>query len=412
MHIGFKCRAFIDFQTNSLLSSPISSFDVFLLFNSASSTFCLFHLPISYGKRMDEKNAANALTGIQVIPKYSIIIPYRNESNHLENCLRNLLNQKTAYPFEIIAVDDNSDDGGRNIVEKLAKLHPQIQSTQLTQNAGKKAAIQQGIEKSTGEIIITVDADVRVGVEWLNAIGDFNTAHAPDMIIMPVMLESETTMFEQMQVVEFIGLMGMTGGSAKQNHALMCNGANLAFLKSKYLEVQGFVGNEKIASGDDMFLMIKLKQANASSIMFLQDPRAIAWTKPFSSILDFLNQRIRWASKAPHLKDNHIVFIGSLIMIVNVLLVIQFIFLLSGTVTFFAWLICFAIKTFADFNLYRVTRSFFDKGDDRLAFAITELFLPFYTVFIPLAGIFYKPSWKGRRGSSSSATKTQRYAKS
>jgi biofilm PGA synthesis N-glycosyltransferase PgaC len=359
-----------------------------------------------------KKISQSRFAGLQVIPKCTIIVPYRNESQHLENCIRCLLNQKTAYPYEIIAVDDNSDDGSRSIVEKLAKLHPQLQSTHLAQNTGKKAAIHHGIGKSTGEMIITIDADVRVGEEWLNAIGDFNTVHAPNMIIMPVMLEGESILFEHMQVVEFIGLMGMTGGSVKQKNSLMCNGANLAFLKSKYIEVQGFAGNEKISSGDDMFLMIKLKQTDAASVMFLQDPRAIAWIKPFASIGGFLNQRIRWASKAPHLKDNHIVFVGVLVMLVNILLVVQVAFLLLGEVTLFAWLTCFAIKTFADFNLYRSVRTFFQKEDDRLTFVITALVLPFYTVFIPLAGIFYKPMWKGRRGSTSGPAKTQRYAKS
>jgi poly-beta-1,6-N-acetyl-D-glucosamine synthase len=282
----------------------------------------------------------------------------------------------------------------------------------LSNAAGKKAAIHYGIEKSIGEVIITIDADIRVGKFWLNCIGDFNAVHAPSMIVMPVMFEGETELFQRMQVVEFVGIMGVTGGSIKQKKAIMCNGANLAFLKSKYNEVQGYAGNQNIASGDDMFLMLKLKEVDLTSVMYLQHTNAIGWTKPLSSVSDFLNQRIRWAAKTPHLKDNHIVFAGSLILLINVLLVTQFFFVLAGITMPFVWLICFALKTYADYNLYKTVRPFFNKEEDRLAFGLTAIFLPFYSVFVPLAGLVYKPSWKGRGAVTTKPKSTQRYAKS
>jgi biofilm PGA synthesis N-glycosyltransferase PgaC len=376
------------------------------------SLFVYFVYLFALGNGWLEELRGKKFPGIQILPTYSIIVPYRNEIGNIEQCLRGLMNQQTGYQFEIIAVDDNSEDGGRNIVDKLKKEFPKIQSLYLSNAAGKKAAIHHGIEKSIGEIIITIDADIRVGKFWLNCIGDFNTVHAPSMIVMPVMFEGETDLFQRMQVVEFVGLMGVTGGSIKQKKALMCNGANLAFSKSKYKEVQGYAGNENMASGDDMFLMLKLKEADLTSVMYLQHTNAIGWTKPLSSLSEFLNQRIRWAAKTPHLKDNHIVFAGSLILLINVLLVTQFFFVLTGITMPFVWLICFALKTYADYNLYNSVRPFFHKEEDRLAFGLTSLFLPFYSVFVPIAGLVYKPSWKGRGAVTTKPKSTQRYAKS
>lgn len=376
------------------------------------SLFVYFVYLFAQGNGWLEELPTKRFPSIQILPTYSIIVPYRNEIGNIEQCLRRLMDQQTGYQFEIIAVDDNSEDGSRNVVDKLKKEFPKIQSLYLSNASGKKAAIHHAIGKSIGEMIITLDADIRVSKFWLNTIGDFNTAHAPSMIVMPVMFEGETDLFQRMQVVEFIGIMGITGGSIKQKKAIMCNGANLAFLKSKYNEVQGYAGNENIASGDDMFLMLKLKEADLTSVMYLQHTNAIGWTKPMSSLSEFLNQRIRWASKTPHLKDNHIVFAGSLILLINVLLVTQFFFVLSGITLPFVWLVCFALKTFADYNLYRTVRPFFQKEEDRIAFGLTSFLMPFYSVFVPIAGIFYKPTWKGRGGATAKPKSTQRYAKS
>jgi glycosyltransferase involved in cell wall biosynthesis len=364
------------------------------------------------GKSWLEELRGNRFPSIQILPTYTIIVPYRNEVENIEHCLRRLLDQTTGYQYEIIAVDDNSEDGSRNIVDKLKKEFPKIQSLFLSSASGKKAAIQYAIEKSTGEVLVTIDADIRVGKFWLNTIGDFNTTHAPSMIVMPVMFEGEKELFQRMQVVEFLGLMGITGGSIKLKKALMCNGANLAFSKSKYLEVQGYAGNQNMASGDDMFLMLKLKHIDPSSVMYLQHTNAIGWTKPLSSLSEFLNQRIRWASKTPHLKDNHIVFAGSLILLINVLLVAQFFFVLAGITGPFVWLICFGLKSFADFSLYRSVSPFFNKEEDRLAFGLTSFFMPFYSVLVPIAGLFYKPTWKGRGSVTAKPKSAQRYAKS
>ena len=114
------------------------------------------------------------------------------------NCLNDIIHQK--YPkelFEIIVVDDFSEDNTIEVVENFIKtnnvqnirLLNQHYSLLLTPNSrlmGKKAALNWAINEATGELIITTDADCRMGNNWLRTIADYYTTKQPKMIIGPV----------------------------------------------------------------------------------------------------------------------------------------------------------------------------------------------------------------------------------
>ena len=93
----------------------------------------------------------------------SVIIPFRNEENNIATTYNNLINQN--YPpkkFEIIFVDDSSDDRSLEIISSLPKKeNVKIISVpdEFSINAHKKRAIRFGIEKSAGSIIVTTAAD-------------------------------------------------------------------------------------------------------------------------------------------------------------------------------------------------------------------------------------------------------------
>ncbi len=84
----------------------------------------------------------------------------------------------------------------------------------------------------------------------------------------------------------------------------MCNGANLAYEKQAFEEVGGFTGIDMIASGDDMLLMYKIYHAYPGSVHYLKSPDAIVRTLPVDTVKGFMNQRIRWSSKADSMKIN------------------------------------------------------------------------------------------------------------
>ena len=135
--------------------------------------------------------------------------------------------------FEIIIVDDNSTDGTAEAFYAF-KLTDNIHL--ISNNGkGKKEAIKTGIMKASGKLIMTTDADCRMGSSWIGTVAAFYEEHKPDMIISPVQIESSPGFFGRFQELEFLSLQGITAGTAYGGNGTMCNGANLSFTKEAYL---------------------------------------------------------------------------------------------------------------------------------------------------------------------------------
>jgi len=90
--------------------------------------------------------------------KLSIVIPIYNEKDTLEEIFR--LVQETPYDKEIIAVDDASTDGSREILEHLAQRHENVKTFYHPHNQGKGAALRTGFAQVNGDVVIIQDADL------------------------------------------------------------------------------------------------------------------------------------------------------------------------------------------------------------------------------------------------------------
>lgn len=90
--------------------------------------------------------------------KLSIIVPIYNEKATLEEIFR--LVQATPYQKEIIAVDDASTDGSREILERLARQYDNVKAFYHQRNQGKGAALRTGFAQVAGDVVIIQDADL------------------------------------------------------------------------------------------------------------------------------------------------------------------------------------------------------------------------------------------------------------
>lgn len=95
-------------------------------------------------------------------PKVSIILPARNEEDFIAKCLNSLIEQDYAN-YEIIAIDDRSDDKTGEIIKEISQDNPKVKyvlaSPKPEKWIGKNWACVEGFKKSTGELLLFTDAD-------------------------------------------------------------------------------------------------------------------------------------------------------------------------------------------------------------------------------------------------------------
>ncbi len=231
----------------------------------------------------------------------SIVVAARNEEANIQKLLERF--KKLDYPtncFEIILVDDYSTD---KTLEKaksfpLENLICLSKSDFSSAKPYKKGALELAIHQSKGSIIACTDSDCEVPVSWLNLLNICFVNQKTVCVSGPVLLTGNDSLFEKFQVLEFAGLNYIGAVNLANNNPQTSNGANFAFLKAAFVQVGGYDKIDQVASGDDELLMQKFSQTFPAQIHFLNNPAAIVTTQVQFTFNEFLNQRIRWASKS------------------------------------------------------------------------------------------------------------------
>lgn len=234
---------------------------------------------------------------------FSLVIAARNEEENIQQLLETLRNLE--YPsnqFEIIIVDDFSTDNTLAKLENAVSVFPNLKVLSLEnlglahKKAFKKKAIQVGIHHASHKWIITTDADCQLDPKHLQALAFFINKHDPKFISGPV-LYKPASIFGAMQTVEFMGLVTLGAAYLQREIPFLCNGANMAFPKAVFEDLNGFKGVDDDESGDDVWFMHKVYKRYPLEMFFMKHSNAIVRTKPSPGLSSFLNQRKRWTSK-------------------------------------------------------------------------------------------------------------------
>lgn len=357
--------------------------------------FCMMSLVYGFQKVIH-------FTSEKIVPKtrFTVVIPFRTEAKNLEDLLKSI--EKLKYPehlFEITLVNDASEDNSETIIYEA--IEKSKFSIELIQNkhiscSPKKDAISEAIKAANFEWIVTTDADCNLPQNWLKTLDSFIQATNPVMVCGPVSYACNDNFIEDFQELDGLSLQTVTIGSFGFNNPILSNGANLAYTKSAFLKVNGFSGNDHIASGDDIFLLEKFKKVFPGKVQFLKSKEAIVSTKPQKDWKSVINQRIRWASKTSKQKSIASIFLGGLVFTVNISVLILPIFILFNfeNVVFYALLIIFKITT--DFVFIRSSGLFF-KAKMSFWKLPLQTFVYAAVVFIVVLGSFRGNYWwKGR----------------
>ncbi len=338
----------------------------------------------------------------------TVVIAARNEENNIENCLNSILQQ--SYPaeyFEVIVVDDASEDSTNSKTQVFCAKHKNIKLIRIDKDArlvGKKNAINTAIQEAKGDLIVTTDADCVMGKDWLSCIAAYYQVSKAKMIVAPVGFYKEKSIFEKMQSLEFMALMLSGGASLHYNKAIMCNGANLAYTKQVFNEVNGFEGIAQQPSGDDVLLMYKIAEKYPSDIHFLKHTEAIVYTTAKSNLKEFMDQRKRWASKGFKGLNSDTKMVSLIVYLFNLslfLLAVLSLFHSQNPIfhlsIFKICLILIGIKCLIDFLLLFLSASFFGKKRFLIYFLPEQILYVLYVVVIGLLGSIGNYEWKGRQ---------------
>jgi len=360
--------------------------------------YCFFVNKINAGLK---KILGHAQPGNVVKEFASIIIPFRNESDVILDNLASI--ERLDYPsdkYEVIYVDDSSSDDGYEKLKASIK-NDNIKIVQCSSNGArrghKKKALQAGIDKSRGQIIITTDADCVFDKDWLSEmIKYFDDETA--FVSGPVNFAGGKGLFFKVQLIEFASLVmtgaGLIGGGTPS----ICNGANLAYRKNVFDMVKGFAGNLNLSSGDDELLMQKIASQTNYKIKFCASEKAVVRTKANRTLRGFINQRKRWASKSVYYKNKTLVA-----MLVLIYLFYLSVFLLPFAAVFvsikyLAWFfIGFIAKCIVENSVMVKSKPLLGIKYNVAEFIATEIFQITYIVIMSVAGLFGNYKWKDRK---------------
>ncbi|MFQ3297112.1 MAG: biofilm PGA synthesis N-glycosyltransferase PgaC [Polaribacter sp.] len=337
--------------------------------------------------------------------RFSVIIPFRNEAENLPQLLKSI--RELAYPkalVEFILVNDNSTDSSvKTVKEVLDTIVPKnkISLTNIhiinnirSSNSPKKDAILTAISVAKNNWVLTTDADCVLPKKWLLTLDNFIQKNKPEMVVAPVNYTVKNSFLEQFQLLDFMSLQGTTIGGFGIDFPFLCNGANLAYKKETFLKLNGFEGNNTIASGDDIFLFEKFLAADKKGVQFLKSKDAMVSTFPVKTMSDLIQQRVRWASKTSNIKSFVVKGIGILVFLTN-LSVIFSLFLLHNIWTL---LLPLLLKIIIDLFLFVPTMRFYNPKKSFLKWVVcSSILYPFFSVLVVVKSLFSTYNWKGRK---------------
>lgn len=328
------------------------------------------------------------------IPFISVVVAARNEEKNIEALLHDLSRQRYAS-YEVIIVDDHSHDNTLQRAQYVTKEYTSFSIISST-HTGKKLALTEGVKHAQGSIIVTTDADCRVPAHWLSAIAIYFQQPEVKMVFGGVRMEQKN-FFDDLQAIEFGSLIGSAAATAAMGYPTMCNGANIAYRKAVFEEVNGYSGNTHVSSGDDEFLMRKIKALYPTGIYFVNDEQAVVTTQPNETVGAFIRQRLRWAGKWRHNTSVYTTLLAVYIFLIQAITLVcwTLLFFYDGRLQVTA-LLFLTVKTLTEFLFLRSVCRFLRCRWNGLAFITLQFIYPFYVTGIGLFAHFIPQQWKGR----------------
>ncbi len=327
-------------------------------------------------------------------PSVSVIMAARNEETNIDLCLASLAALRYSGPLEILVVNDQSTDGTAGIMVQWAARDSRMRvittKGRIHELHGKANAIAQAIEKSTGEIIITTDADCVVQPDWVE-----RTVEQYDErtgCVCGFTLIKTDGWFSGIQSLDWAFLLTVASAGVGWNRALSAVGNNMSYRRAVYDEVGGYQG-VGFSVTEDFALLMAIAYGTKWKVRYSAEASSLVWSKPCSTLKDLYRQKKRWGNGG---LDSPLT--GFAVMSVGFFLNLAILFLPFFGLPLPLWLAGIAGKFACDAFLLSWPLSRFSRLDLFRYFLHFELYYIIYVTALPFV-VFLggRVVWKDRK---------------
>ena len=226
--------------------------------------------------------------GSDYVPFVSILVPAYNEELVIANTIHSLL--ASDYPgYEIIVIDDGSQDGTSNVVAEQFAGDERVRLLTVA-NAGKAVALNTGLRHACGEIVIALDADTLFAPHTVGALAHRFYDKTLGAIAGNAKVGNRVNIVTRWQALEYITSQNMDRRAfASLNCITVVPGAVGAWRRDLLVEVGGFP-SDTLAEDQDLTLQIRRLGYHIG-----YEETAIAWTEAPHNLRSLAKQRFRWA---------------------------------------------------------------------------------------------------------------------
>ena len=250
----------------------------------------LSHLGLSVAYNLRRKNRE-----LRAFPRISVIVPAYNEEKTIRSCVQSL--QALNYPnYEVIMVDDGSSD---NTFEEASRCKGVRIIRQ--ENQGKPRALNNGIRASTGEIIVTVDADTTIDKDALGKIAErFSSDERLGAVAGNVKVNAEPKIMNAVQSTEYATGINLIRKGQSVLGCVMIVPGPIAALKREAVEKVGYFSDDTFA--EDFDITVEILKAG---YRVEYEEKSLAYTDAPKNTEDLIKQRRRWYRGLVQVLDKH-----------------------------------------------------------------------------------------------------------
>lgn len=256
----------------------------------------------------------------QAWPGVSIIVCAKNEEDNLQRYLQALLAQRYKGEYEVIVVNDASEDGTQYVLDEYARMYPNLRLSFVPAEAwvrsSKKLAITLAAKAAKYDYLLLTDADCRPESSlWIESMMrgflkvkrsrkqvemmDFDVSPVEVVLGFGGYFEQKGAINRLIQYDTLFSAMRYMGMAASR-HPYMGVGRCLAYRKRTFFDNKGFSGILNERAGEDTLFINRV--ATARNTQIVVSPDSVTWSLPKQSWRQWREQKYRHVAVLPRLK--------------------------------------------------------------------------------------------------------------